>query len=1810
MSIEAFLDLIRQRFSPSEGKIILKSWVQDPLVWQFVQNEEKSLPYFESAHNKLYAFAPGSIAEWLIEQEMDLSLPEVKDLSQKLPDAVRQRAAKTFQTIINTGLPPMDLLSAGLLALALRERRVIEKSWKGISDEILTSQKPAMTLKHYQAWRTPFSCLFTFCPDIDQAIADFIGSPRPHTLKTAIPLFLHAFLANPKPLESLLDELFAFAKSLPMEGQLTCLQWLASFEREGIRKTLARNLMQTRDCQLSFAKLFSEVETLESTHENGDPLEKPIRFSLPERLNQLAAFHYHSGDQEKAVETYQKSCDVINTIQSQTQFQALALQGNQASPSSWMKMIRKLPNSQKAHLFHIRSLIEKKNFDEARQQLENIPDSSEKNILEIALDQDNEAGLIGLDKTQKIIEVKPLEKSLPIIASYVRRPDINSPQELTSIIGKIKDPQLRLSIIRNLLDNGVKDTSLLTFARNEFEINGAYPQAIEVASFLERVEPEAIEHQRALARLYCKASRWEDAFSLLQKMVRDVSDPEMIDLAAFAESALMIGRIDMAISICQNILKQDKTNPKALILLGKGYMEKGDVVKAIQHMEQVVSLIPDEPQTWIQLARFWENSGQTDRAFTILRQGILAIPDNPDLLREIGIAHLEKASPTEARVYLRKAFESNPANNEVRLNLAKAEFQLGNYKESHTLIKPLTNSYETNMAVARLLGNLFFTMGEKEQAAPVLLSAAQQAPSDLDLVLKVSDLVLSFEDSTSHFLQGAYLEKLEVILNSAFEEFPDNLQLRLRLADVDRLRGRNQKAHDNYTMLAMENRGQKDFPDWRVQYGLGLTSSALGDIEIGLAALQDAALAQPDNLKILHALAKTYADADLQEKAFASARSAIEASPQEIANVIWYAKFNADNNRPEEALQALKEALQLDPERLDLQFLYAKTLIVMDKIEESIERLDELISNEDAVDSLLHQIAYLYIEVHELDRASIAFEKARDKCEQTQPLLLMDLAVLYTIMDQRKKALEILDLPDSVIQQYPHLAMLKSDLLSEIGQYPPALKMLDFINDKFENFPEGQDADFKRIHQSPLLSRYDFSSKGFKFRRGQLLRAIGHYQEAQSILEKLSKETPKNYKVMNAFVGTSIAKLDYQKAMQKAEQLNLLALDSGTLDLNQLDLVCNQIELLLDQAGEITVKTILNNSALDNRGYPRINALKSRVTALEGHKPQATDYLNQAIEDYHENLQAINPTTPSDLFRVQANLQSFVNAFREIGEYQSAHQYQQEAWKLLNNQPDINWRYVQLIIQSAENQQIAQIAKVTEHAPGPEFLDNKYYQLGEGLLEGLKPYLPEKDLMCLQSRLDSAFSGKWPSHLNVERCLETPEVAAAFILGCEDENRVNETVRAFPQALPVLQASAVFSLKTDLGDGINAVEKALEIDTANPILHALYGLMNFDNPEIAVKSFETAIRFWPGESEWHRILADLYTDLGDVETAANYITKAIEKQPDNGAYWQTRAGIHLKLNQLEMAKKDLKKSTQLQSQDAASWVSMADVNRRLGNTSEAIENMHTAVSLEPHDNEICVQEIELLLDQRRYQEAAEKALSKIGKNVDNKRMRILLARSRAKLGDFDDALEALKNSKELITGDPDVALEAIKIKGDQDGIEEALPKLVQLAEKNPEHPEILTTLTDWLIQTDRLQEAQATAQTILRIIPDSAEVHLMLGRLQRLKGQLDQAIAHLSDAITHNPELIESYIELGKAYQDRRNLEEAIKVFQMGSKVDASDPRPYYHAGMALKTCKDYSGAEEMLKQAKKYAPSDANIIRQLGVITALNLINNLRETR
>jgi tetratricopeptide (TPR) repeat protein len=89
---------------------------------------------------------------------------------------------------------------------------------------------------------------------------------------------------------------------------------------------------------------------------------------------------------------------------------------------------------------------------------------------------------------------------------------------------------------------------------------------------------------------------------------------------------------------------------------------------------------------------------------------------------------------------------------------------------------------------------------------------------------------------------------------------------------------------------------------------------------------------------------------------------------------------------------------------------------------------------------------------------------------------------------------------------------------------------------------------------------------------------------------------------------------------------------------------------------------------------------------------------------------------------------------------------------------------------------------------------------------------------------------------------------------------------------------------------------------------------------------------------------------------------------------------------------------------------------------------------------------------------------------------------------------------------------------------------------------------------------------------------------------------------------VEGYLELGQAYQDRREQIQALHTYREAIKVAPEDYRAYYSGGLILRENKDYVGAETMLRRAARLAPNDLNIQRQLGAVVALNLVHNSQE--
>jgi len=1810
MSLTVWLDFIRKNFSPEDGRILVKSLQQDPLVWGFLQEEEFSSSFLLNTSNDLRGFAPGKMAAWLIEFKTGFSVGELNKNETILPANLKGIATQALETVFNTGLPPADLYTAGLIALTLLERRIRKESWKGLADEIFVERNFQSILKNYRIWQTPFTCVYYLSQDFSGLIDDCLSTTSETIRKAYIPILLHALIANPMPEKQLMEQLFEFIKQLPIDSQLESLHWLKNFKQEQLQISLAKQLLQTKNIRDFLSHVFSEVERFETINDEIDPLEKSVSFSFPEDVNRLAAFYSFSGNERKAVETYQKASDILEFLKTQALFQSFTDAVGHTPPTRWLEIINSVPHSKQARLFYARSLIEYEQYEEALQQLKELPESPQRQLL-LSLIPQNEAPDVAVaikshQPSRSTLNGKPFSS-----ASYFVHEQYISPED--EIINAIKQTGHREENLRWLekyLIVNPADLRGRKIARDLFEKAGQISKSIELTSYLERIEPENIEHKRALVRLYGQADLWYEAFAFMEALINSEGNDELEDLEMFAESAVRTKQTEVAVSVCQNILKKNANNPKALVLLGEIYHQKGDALKAIQHMENVVDLLPEEPEAWMTLAWLWAENNQTDRSLETIKKGVTVIPDQPKLLRALGKAEDENQNYSEALTAYQQAYALEPDHLEGRLALANVFYRLDQPEQAFTLLEGFSNNFENYPKIAKLLGQVLLAMNQLASAEPILLFAAEEFPEDFDIVTTALHLILDRVESDPEIDPTQILERAGSILSKSAQIQPEHAVIKRLHADINRLNEQYQSAFDIYSELSKVTDPQTLANDWRLKYGLGQTAIHLGHLDIGLASLQDALAIHPDNLIIRHAIAHAFQVADLPGKANAMAKSALVMAPQDLNNILWYAKFKSQTNDLEEAIRALKEALQLTPQHPELRLWLAKLQISSGVLEDAHESITEFITFAPQNPHLLQQAAYVCVHLNDLEKAIFALENALKLSSKFNPVLLMDLATVHSMKGDHEKAFETLDVDQNLISQHPQIALLQADLLIRIGQYENAYLALLSVQKSVENAIISNDKNSNLRNNSPLLYSHDLSLHNYDLRLGYLLRALGRFEEAKKHLGLAFEKSEQDYKLKNAYVEAAMVDLDQEPALAFKENNFPINLLESNEKFDFVDLVCSQVELLLykDDFEQASERFKLLSDI--NFAYPRCLAIQSRFTANSGNLALAKEQLNEAIKLF-ESTDGNNSTTSLPiLFRKMVNLHSIAEASLAVENYVGAIQAWLQLYEDLETQPLFNWRYLFGLVTAAESQQTSNTLSVIAHAPGQECLDEIHFETAKQLLTNLEDKLPQEQIVCLKARVEAAFTGTWPVHLNVDACLQGPKEAAAVLIGSEEDNLIQDILDSYPDHIEVLQAYGIYALRHKLHNAIPYIERAIEIEPDNPINHALLAYLNLDQPEQSLNSINTALSIWPDEPEWHIFAADLHKILSNPEMAEKHIQKALDCQPENANYWQKSAVLNIDNKNLGRAKSDLERSTTLQPNNPKSWAVMAEVNRLMGDPDDAIVSIRKATQLAPDDQEMVQIELQLLLEQKRFLDLESKARAVLTKDEENETARVFLARALACQGKFDQALSELNQILEKEPNNANISLEYFKIKKDQIGVEKTLPDLILLAKDNPDQPSILITLSDWLIQTNRIDEAEKVAQTTLRLVPDQAEVYLMLGRMQRAKGKLDQAIDHLSQAIVLDNNLVEAYLELGKTYHERRELDKAIEIYEKGSQVNKSDSRPYYYAGLALKDIKDYFGAELMFKQAKKYSPDDNNIIRQLGVVTALNLVNNLREAK
>ena len=216
---------------------------------------------------------------------------------------------------------------------------------------------------------------------------------------------------------------------------------------------------------------------------------------------------------------------------------------------------------------------------------------------------------------------------------------------------------------------------------------------------------------------------------------------------------------------------------------------------------------------------------------------------------------------------------------------------------------------------------------------------------------------------------------------------------------------------------------------------------------------------------------------------------------------------------------------------------------------------------------------------------------------------------------------------------------------------------------------------------------------------------------------------------------------------------------------------------------------------------------------------------------------------------------------------------------------------------------------------------------------------------------------------------------------------------------------------------------------------------------------------------------------------------------------------------------------------------------------------------------------------------------------------ITLAKVLIALHHLDDARKILDQVNMSIN--PSVCFEKLKLLETIHEDNHYSEQLLLAYDLFPQHPGIMYRLAQYLAKTERGQKASELLGTLFAHSKPTVEQLVFAGELHLKLGNLDKAIAYMSDVIQIDSDNIKAYLTLASAYVQQRQYSAAMDIFERAITQQLDDHQPYYQAGILLRDLKRFQEAESFLQKAVKLAPNNWEIRNQLGAVMALNFIDH-----
>jgi tetratricopeptide (TPR) repeat protein len=1797
---------LKQNFTSAEISILIRALRQDHLVWDSVQDEAFFNKVISQEDVQVEDWDPANLA--FLHLGFDLKASALREVPlHSVENTYRRQAAVEYQQFLQKTDEPVSLESAGLLALALRERRRVKGSWSDLPQEIFKGTTDAELIR----WRTPLTCLLSIIPDPANFLWEIGNADNQE-------LILHILLSNPLTEQQKSELLAKVIQRYPIPMRLSFLQALKDAGEDGLAHGTAHAVVEFASRAHSATP---DGESLSEEPLNLDNLSEEIR----------------TADYYLALDDAASANAALNRIQTglrQSEAQvALKLAANLSEHQDdktrlveLEKVYRSYPDSPAVRAAYSRVLsVHGREYDADTVVLRDTDDLAE---LVLAAGFENRksdhgraAELALKAYGQALVSLQNTDSSL-----------INS---LCSLLSNLGLSEEAMDLMNSTARARLNDPLVLLGKSRLEKLTGLTAEAKTSAILSLATAPNNLESHRWLANLY---EGEDDLHSAIDEWEEIVIDPnsQSDDSISLARVYYKTGNAEKTIEVCNSTLEKDPNCGQAHLWMGKSLVAQGHFGESIEQFSQAVRLSPEEEEAWQFLSTQQRANGLTTDAYNTLKAAVTAVPGSAQLHFALGEVLQEQGTTTEALMEFSHASELDPQNKSIASAYGSALLNLGRFDEAETILKTVADQYPDDPELANSYAKTLIAQDKHEDALPPMRVVLDAQPKSIDpylnfansglIVLKQIQADDNLPDPQQNIreLSG----EIQAALAKGLEFNPDHIQANLLSGDLYLFNREYRDALTRFSHAAELYQGGNARIKCQINYGLGRSALGLESYDVALAALEEAARLDPHQSLIQRDLARAYQQANLPDAAMQTAHNAISLDTSDPDTMVWFSNFCMDMKQDTEAIDAIQSAIHLLPENPELRFQLAKLQSKKGDTSAADETYKGILDIPNLTARILDRISRIFEANNNLSQSINALERLLNENPLPEISIFERLIKVYRQCGDAQSAIQtakrgLVSYPDDI-----NLNTSLVDLLVETSQINEAMQTIETL----------VTADLLR--QTADLSadkRMLYVQLGL--RHVYLSRSLGRISEAFTYSKYLLKMTVNNFEVLYMTADLDHALLKHDHALTRLQNHLNISDDEGAVnELIVQDLINDQeaydrcICLLAEialQTGKRPLSAYAVNLLENSTIHDWISAIRSRNVAANFDFQKAHKLLDRALKSmnhgyYHPSpdMAAITEENTPVWNRTTLYYRCFHSPDTEMAVADAALTLQDwdKAIELLEKASDDaagetlpHLCLAKALVLRAEFERNCYELDVVQNAAGKDSLTEAAYEAIDRHLSAIDLADARDTVTRWKTRAKICFHPDAKSIEAFNQLELDGNETASLIAGAARTNvalDLSALSEKYPNNADVQFQIALALREINPAEGLTAIHIALKAMPVHPLYNALQSILQKNNGDIAgaIQSMNDALDQWPEEHRWHVSLSELYEENDELDKAIEQLQQAIEIDPLNFGYLFKIARYYFEQGDLEVAQKKAKESVLANPDDAQPWMLMANIHKEMGDFEEAISDAERAITLAPNDIAPLVFSARLSLESDLPAQAMDRAQAALRIDPNDSDANLVYIKSLVASGREDEAIISI-DAAALESSDPlPILVEKAAIIRETEGNLAALDLLKSLSNEYPDDHRVLKPLAQSLAEEGMTDEALNIVQNGLNSDPDDEDLHLFAGKILRSQGHLDQAIDHLSKTILVDPAGIDAYLELGRTYSDRREFTKAIDVYKQAILTNPDDYRPFYLAALCQREIKNYPDAEKLLKKASELEPDNVNIRRQLGAIIALNLVHKPKE--